>query len=311
MVDQTHKTPISMGVGALSALIFLLVFSGNIFLTFLGHLALTPLFVLGLVYGPQAVLIGCVVGALCTFLFGAGEGLINYSLNAVGPAVLMSVLAFRYRLAPTQTIKKPVKKWYPEGYLILALCGYYIGLMIIGFVLLQDDINHITQTLTKGGAFKGVQGLEPFSSQDLGWMIYVMGGPSLMIMTVVNGCFAGRLIKGLNVQTMRPSPRLNMIRLPWSLWVLFAGMGLLALVIPHPYNKIALSGVLIAGVGLSLEGFALIHRLAGGHEKGPLFLWVFYGCMILFVWPFLIVVMLGIFDPWIDLEARLKKREES
>jgi len=95
--------------------------------------------------------------------------------------------------------------------------------------------------------------------------------------------------------------------LPWWPWWALAVIGIFAFFGSGQVGTISINMLWALLNAFMLEGLAIIHSYSTKYEQRNLFLWIFYTLMVVFGWLALPVLIVGIFEPWLNLKERLCK----
>ena len=287
---------IGLAAGSASALMFASVVSRTLISALLMYLASMPLMVAGIGWGPLSATIGGITAALgVAAIFGFYHG-IAYALIVALPAWWLSHLAMLGR--PTGEGPDPAAlEWYPVGRLLLWIAGFAALITILTLLSVSADPVAIAAAMKRSvmrvlamhrlQADEGVIDTAAAMAPAL-----IATGP--LVMLTINLWLASR-ITATSGRLKRPWPDLKTTVLPpMTLVVLcvaaalaFTG-GLFALI-----AKISVGALLSAYM---LTGFAVVHTLTLAVKNRALWLTCIYAITILFVWPLLSMVALGLAD---------------
>lgn len=287
---------IGLAAGSASALMFASVVSRTLISALLMYLASMPLMVAGIGWGPLSATIGGITAALgVAAIFGFYHG-IAYALIVALPAWWLSHLAMLGR--PTGEGPDPAAlEWYPVGRLLLWIAGFAALITILTLLSVSADPVAIAAAMKRSvmrvlamhrlQADEGVIDTAAAMAPAL-----IATGP--LVMLTINLWLASR-ITATSGRLKRPWPDLKTTTLPpMTLVVLcvaaalaFTG-GLFALI-----AKISVGALLSAYM---LTGFAVVHTLTLAVKNRALWLTCIYAITILFVWPLLSMVALGLAD---------------
>jgi hypothetical protein len=287
---------IGLAAGSASALMFASVVSRTLISALLMYLASMPLMVAGIGWGPLSATIGGIMAALgVAAIFGFYHG-IAYALIVALPAWWLSHLAMLGR--PAGEGPDPAAlEWYPVGRLLLWIAGFAALITILTLMSVSADPLVIAAAMKR--SVMRVLAMHRLQADESVIDTAAAMAPALiatgpLVMLTINLWLASR-ITATSGRLKRPWPDLKATALPpMTLVVLcvavafaFTG-GLFALI-----AKISVGALLSAYM---LTGFAVVHTLTLAMKNRALWLTCIYAITILFVWPLLSMVALGLAD---------------
>lgn len=287
---------IGLAAGSASALMFASVVSRTLISALLMYLASMPLMVAGIGWGPLSATIGGIMAALgVAAIFGFYHG-IAYALIVALPAWWLSHLAMLGR--PAGEGPDPAAlEWYPVGRLLLWIAGFAALITILTLLSVSADPDAIATAMKR--SVVRVLAMHRLQADEAVIDTAAAMAPALiatgpLVMLTINLWLASR-ITATSGRLKRPWPDLKATALPpMTLVVLcvavafaFTG-GLVALI-----AKISVGALLSAYM---LTGFAVVHTLTLAMKNRGLWLTCIYAITILFVWPLLSMVALGLAD---------------
>jgi hypothetical protein len=304
--------PVLIGIaaGCASALMFASIISGALISLLLFYLAPLPLMVAAIGWGPLAATIGGITAASG---LGAIFGLnycIAYAVAFALPAWWLGHLALLGRpsaVAPSPEAASDIHdlEWYPTGRILVWIAAF-ATLTTFGVMLtLGSDPAAMTETLTHGLdqllAASGVTADE----HVIDALITIMPICAIIVVFVVltlNLWLAAR-IAATSGRLRRPWPDLKATALPPLMLpalcvataLCFTG-GLTALL-----AKLATSALMMA---YAFTGFAVLHTLTMALKSRAFWLGSAYAIVVLFMWPVLAMVVLGLADAVFGFRAR-------
>ncbi|MDP6173563.1 MAG: DUF2232 domain-containing protein [Rhodospirillales bacterium] len=274
-------------------------------LMMLGYLAPLPVMVVGLGWGPGLGALAILVGFVLALLFSKLFFGILYGVIVALPSWIMLRLAMVDRVMPDGSQAKlaagPILgrfSAFAAGFLLLAALahlgtqggfqgaveGYLDKFVANGFptteiVKRRELINFL---------------LPFFPAMSIGmWMLIVV------LNTVIAQTFLGRV--GKNV---RETPAYTQLQVPqWSYW-LFAGTALVSLFASGGLEYLASNMVFILAVPFLFAGLSAAHTLARRMPSPGAILTGFYIILLVFGWAALFVMVVGFFEPWMNLRGR-------
>jgi hypothetical protein len=297
---------IALAAGSASALMFASIISGALISLVLFYLSPLPLMVTALGWGPLAATIGGIAAASG---LGAMFGLpycAAFALTVALPAWWLGHLALLGRpvpnTAPTPTAAPaaPTLEWYPVGRILLWIAAFAALTTMAAMLTLGTDADTITGTLRRGlSRILGPR--DTASSGDVErWVaaLALIAPPAAAIVSMMtltlNLWLAGKIAQ-TSGRLHRPWPDLRTAELPPMILVVlsvamafcFVG-GLAAL-----FAQIATTALMMA---YAFTGFAVLHTLTLALKSRALWLSCTYAIVVVFGWPVLAMVALGLAD---------------
>ena len=305
---------IGICAGAAAALLFASLASGSAPAILLAQLAPLPILIAGLGWSHWAALIAAVVAALGLAAYFSGFFFFIFLLSIGLPAWWLSYLTLLAR--PSDNGSGAVE-WYPPGRLALWATVLGAAVTVIGVIKLGSaDVGF--EAMLKAGFERflrlqtGARGGEPLklpgiSDPDGFLRLLVLVIPpaaaaTASITNVINLWLAGR-VAGMSGRLPRPWPDLGDLRCPaWIAAVFVAALaGSFLTDLPGAVCRILAASLLVAYV---LVGFSVLHALTRHLHSRVIVLASAYAAVLVFQWPTLLVVLLGLTDPMFDLRAR-------
>jgi hypothetical protein len=310
---------IAIAAGCASALMFASIVSGALISLLLFYLAPLPLMVAGLGWGPLSATIGGIAAATG---LGAIFGLpycIAFVLTVALPAWWLGHLALLGRPIangfPTgngAAPAAPALEWYPIGRILLWITGFAALTTMAALLTLGSDGATITGALKRGllrilGPRNAASAGETEQWIDALVMIAPAAAAIVAMMTLtLNLWLAGR-ITATSGRLHRPWPDLKSAELPpMTLVALFVALalcftgGLLAIL-----AQIVSAALMMA---YALTGFAVLHTLTLALKSRALWLSATYAIVMVFGWPVLAMVALGVADAIFGFRQRYLQR---
>jgi Predicted membrane protein (DUF2232) len=305
----------ALAAGLTSALMFASVISGALFSLLLCYLAPLPLLVAGLGWGPLCAAVGGILASIAlAALFGIPYGF-AFALVVALPACWLGHLVLLGRpIAPeasstsADVSDEPKFEWYPVGRILLWAAGF-AGLSALGALLtLGLDAATITGVLHRGlQRFFTAQGLTANEDVERVLDMIVTLAPaaivSIALTTLTLNLWLAAKITETSGRLRRPWPDLRSTTLPpmtlaalcVAIAFCFTG-GMFAIV-----AVIAAAALLLA---YAFVGFAVLHILTLRMRSRPFWLSTTYTIVVVFSWPILAFVALGIADALFDIRRR-------
>jgi hypothetical protein len=306
---------IAIAAGSAAALMFASIVSGALISLLLLYLAPLPLMVAALGWGPLSATIGGIAAATG---LGAIFGLpfcIAFVVAVALPAWWLGHLALLGRPVaggvPTGNGAAPVApalEWYPTGRILLWIAGFAALTTMAALLTLGTDAAAITGVLRRGL----LRLLGPRNSASAGeieqWidaLVTIAPAAAVIVvtMTLTINLWLAAKITATSGRLHRPWPDLRSVELPpmtlaalsVAMAFTFAG-GLLAIL------ALTISTALM--MVYALTGFAVLHTLTLARKSRALWLSCIYLIVVVFTWPVLAMVALGLADAIFGLRQR-------
>jgi hypothetical protein len=298
---------IAIAAGSASALMFASIISGALISLLLFYLAPLPLMVAALGWGPLCATIGGIVAATG---LGAIFGLpycIAFAVTIALPAWWLGHLALLGRptasgtsLANGASPVGPDLEWYPVGRILLWISGFAALTTMAALLTLGTDSAAIAGALRRG--LLRILGPREVAStgESEQWIDAVVtvapaAAAIVAMMTLTLNLWLAAKITATSGRLHRPWPDLKSAALPpmtlaalcVAIAFCFSG-GLLAIV-----AQIVTAALMMA---YALTGFAVLHTLTLALKSRALWLGCTYAIMVVFGWPVLAMVVLGLAD---------------
>jgi hypothetical protein len=309
---------IAIAGGSASALMYASIISRVRVSLALVYLAPLPLMVVAIGWGPLNAAIGGIAAASgIAMLFGLPYA-ISYVIVAALPAWWLGHLVMLGRpianaahtgngAAPSA----PALEWYPPGRLLLWIAGFGF-LTTMTSLLAFGDAAEVATTMRQGllAALKA-RGVEVSADMDLVINVLVAVVPAFMVMGIMKmltinlwlaakiTATSGRLNRSWPDIRSTTLPPMTMVALCVALAFCFTS-GLLALV-----AQVAAGALLMA---YALTGFAALHTLTLAIPSRAIWLGLTYVVMLVFIWPVLLMAILGLADAVFGFRERYQRR---
>lgn len=312
---------IALAAGCASALMFASIISGALISLVLFYLAPLPLMVAALGWGPLSATIGGIAAASG---LGAIFGLpycIAFVLTVALPAWWLGHLALLGRSVPTGASTgngaAPVvaaMEWYPVGRILLWTAGFAALTTMAALFTLGSDAATITAALRRGLLrIIGVRGPAPATGdteQIVDALVTIAPAAAAVVamMTLTLNLWLAAKITATSGRLHRPWPDIKSAALPpmtlaalsLALALCFTG-GLFAML-----GQIASAALLMA---YALIGFAVLHTLTLAMKSRALWLGGAYAVVLVFGWPVVAMVGLGLADAIFGFRQRYLQRK--
>jgi predicted membrane protein DUF2232 len=307
---------IAVAAGSASALMFASIISGALISLLLLYLAPLPLMVAGLGWRPLAATIG---GILAAIGLGAIFGLpycIAFVITVALPAWWLGHLVLLGRLTGNEAASgngaapvAPDLEWYPIGRILLWIAGFATLTTVAVLLTLGGDGATITATLKRGllRILSSRSGTPPTGQVEQVIDAVVVLAPTaaaiIFMMTLTLNLWLAAKITATSGRLQRPWPDLKSTELPpMTLAALSAAIafcfvgGLLAMLAQ------TVSAALM--MAYAFVGFAVLHTLTLSVKSRGFLLICTYVIVVMFSWPVLAMVVLGLADAIFGLRQR-------
>ena len=306
---------IAIAAGCASALMFASIISGALISLLLFYLAPLPLMVAALGWGPISATIGGITAATG---LGAIFGLpycIAFAVTIALPAWWLGHLALLGRAVTNGASSgngaspiAPTLEWYPVGRILLWISGFAALTTMAALLTLGTDAAAITGAMRRGllriiGPRDAASTGETEQWIDALVTIAPAAAAIVAIMTLTLNLWLAARITATSGRLHRPWPDLKSADLPpMTLAALcvavafcFTG-GLLAIL-----AQIVTAALMMA---YALTGFAVLHTLTLALKSRVLWLSGIYAIVVVFGWPVLAIVVLGLADAVFGIRQR-------
>jgi hypothetical protein len=249
---------------------------------------------------------GIAAASTLGLLFGMSYG-IAYTLTVALPAWWLGHLVMLGRPAANAAHAgngaapvAPVMEWYPSGRLLLWIAGFAVLTTMAALLTLGTDTAAIAASMKRG--FLRILGpRDAAATADLERIIdaFVTVAPAAaaliaMLTLTINLWLAGK-ITVTSGRLNRPWPDLRATALPPMTLV-----GLcVAIALAFTGGMLAMAAQIVSAAllaGYALTGFAVLHTLTLALRSRAVWLGCIYAVVLVFVWPVLAMVVLGLAD---------------
>jgi hypothetical protein len=312
---------IALAAGSASALMFASTISGALISLLLFYLAPLPLMVAALGWGPLSATIGGIAAAAG---LGAIFGLpycIAFVLMVALPAWWLGHLALLGRPVVTAASAgngaapaAPVMEWYPIGRILLWTAGFAALTTMAALFTLGSDAATITGALRRGLLrILGVRDTAPPTGDtehliDALVTIAPVAAATITMMTLTLNLWLAARITATSGRLHRPWPDMKSAALPPMTLAALA----LALAFCFTGGLAALLAQIVGAalmMAYALTGFAVLHTLTLAMKSRALWLSGTYAIVLVFGWPVLAMVGLGLADAVFGLRQRYLQRK--
>jgi Predicted membrane protein (DUF2232) len=297
---------IALAAGAASALMFASIISGALISLLLFYLAPLPLMVAAIGWGPLSAAIGGIAASLGLGAIFGFNYCIAFAVAVALPGWWLGHLVLLGRpVAGNATpadaaVPDPQLEWYPVGRILLWIAGFAALTTFAALLTLGTDATTIAESLRRGltRIFSGPDA--PSQAELEQWVdalvtLAPVAAAAVAMPTLTLNLWLAARITATSGRLHRPWPDLKTATLPpLALAALcvataftFAG-GMVALL-----AKVATSALMMT---YAFTGFAVLHTLTMALKSRTFWLGSAYAIVVLFVWPVLGMVVLGVAD---------------
>jgi hypothetical protein len=304
--------------GLTSAALYLSVVLGSPGAFLLAYLAPLPLFLAGLGLGLTALL---AAGAAACVIVALASGSVIAAGMYLGIEVLPIAVLVRQALLSRPVSAHPGPdgsaagggvEWYPLGRLVSLLVGMVAAVLLVIWLVFmgsEGGLEGAVQAFLNAGLQEMLQagGAE---AEEMTPAIALMAAlfpgiaaASWVVMIAVNGALAQGLASRFG-RNLRPSPDMVTLELPRALLVVLIVAAVVGLVAPGGLGYIGRNLLVVLGIAYLFAGLAVVHGFILRLAARQVLLVVVYVTMVLFGWPVLLVMLLGILDQLFGLRRR-------
>lgn len=301
---------IALVAGSASALMFASIISGALVSLLLVYLAPLPLMVAAMGWGP---LYASLAGIAAALGLGAVFGLpycLAFAITVALPAWWLGHLALLGRPLHHAAAEgaAPDIEWYPVGRILLWIAGFAALTTMAALLTLGTDADAIagalSQLFLQALAIKE-EALSAELKQKIGLVASLAPpvGASFAMMTLTLNLWLAAKVTATSGRLTRPWPELRSAALP--------PMTLVALCVAIAFCFAGGLAAMLAGivtaclmVAYALTGFAVLHTLTLALKARAFWLGSTYAIVVMFMWPVVALIALGLADAVFGLRAR-------
>lgn len=306
---------IAIAAGCASALMFASISSGALISLLLFYLAPLPLMLAAIGWGPAGAAIGGVLAGGTLGLIFSLPYLVAFLLAVALPAWWLGRLVLLGRPiagAATAGATPPVDtvEWYPVGRLLLWIAGFAALTTVSALFTLGTDSETIAAGLRHGlGRIMQMPSAPTESTQIIDALAAIAPAAATIIAmtTLTLNVWLAAYVTSASGRLRRPWPVLREVSMPpMTLVALFVVLalcftgGLLALL-----AQIATAALML---GYALTGFAVLHTVTLGIKSRGVVLSFAYALVLVFGWPVIAMIALGITDAFFGIRQRYLQR---
>jgi hypothetical protein len=313
---------IGLAAGCASALMFASIISGALISLVLFYLASLPLMVASIGWGPLCASLGGIAAAIG---LGALFGLpycIAFAVTVALPAWWLGHLVLLGRqvgpLAPDATATapsaEPVIEWYPVGRILLWIAGFAALTTIAALLTLGTDAETITGSLRRG-LMRLLRATDPQTSSEAGRFVDVLvriapaTATLIAMLTLTLNLWLSAKVTATSGRLHRPWPDIRTAELPPMTLVALC----IALAFSFTSGLLAIAAQIVAAalmMGYAMTGFAVLHTLTLALKSRTFWLGSFYVVVVVFGWPLIAVVILGLADAVFGFRERFLRSRQ-
>jgi hypothetical protein len=303
---------IALAGGCASALMFASIASGAPVSLLLLYLAPLPLMVTALGWGPLSATIASAAASFAlAAIFGIPYG-IGYVIGVALPSWWLGHLALLGQPVASSGngAEAPHLEWYPVGRILVWIAGFASLTTFCMLLTYGTDAAAILTTMKQGLArILEIRGIAA-DERLLDALVTIMPACAVIgiIVTLAINLWLAAKITAMSGRLRRPWPDLKTAALPTAALAALcvaaactlAG-GLLAIL-----AEIVTSALMMA---YGFAGFAVLHTLTLALKSRALWLGSAYAVVVLFVWPVIAIVVLGLADAVFGFRQRYLRRQ--
>jgi Predicted membrane protein (DUF2232) len=305
---------IAIAAGCASALMFASLVSGALISLLLFWLAPLPLMMAGLGWGPLTATVGGIAAALG---LGAIFGLpycITFVIMVALPAWWLGYLALLGRpMADPNLGSGPEPavvhlEWYPVGRILLWIAGFAVLTTMAALLTLGTDAPTIASAM-KRGLLRVLDSRMVTGNADMERVVDAMvtiaplAAVMVTMISLTINLWLATLVTATSGRLRRPWPDLRATALPAMTLVASCvaiafcfTSGLLAIL-----AQVTTTALMAA---YALTGFAVLHTVTQSLNSRTFWLICAYAVVVIFTWPVMAMVVLGIADALFGLRQR-------
>ncbi len=304
---------IALVAGSASALMFASIISGALISLLLAYLAPLPLMVAAMGWGAFCASLAGIAAALG---LGAVFGLpycIAFAITVALPAWWLGHLALlgrplHHAAADAAAAASPAIEWYPVGRLLLWIAAFAALTTMAALFTFGTDADAIVGALSQ--LFLRVLAVKPetLSAEmkqkvDLAASLAPPVGASFAMLTLTLNLWLAAKVTATSGRLTRPWPELRNAALPPMTLVALC----VAIALSFTGGLAAMVAQIVTAcliVAYALTGFAVLHTLTLALKARTFWLGSTYAVVVVFFWPVIALVALGLADSAFGLRER-------
>ncbi|WP_439514295.1 DUF2232 domain-containing protein [Oceanibaculum nanhaiense] len=302
--------------GLTSAALYLSVVLGSPGAFLLAYLAPLPLFLAGLALGLSALMAAgiaaCVIVALASGSVIAAGLYLGIEVLPIAVLVRQALLSRPVVGGVADGAGAGALEWYPVGRLtglLVAMAAAVLVVIWLVFAGSEGGLEGTVQMFLNAG-LQGMLQAGGAEAEEMTPAIALMAAlfpgiaaASWVVMIAVNGALAQGLASRFG-RNLRPSPDMATLELPRVLLGALVVAAVVGLVAPDGLGYIGRNLLVVLGMAYLFAGLAVVHGFILRLTARQVLLVVVYVTMVLFGWPVLLVMLLGILDQLFGLRRR-------
>lgn len=306
---MAHAVPrplLLIGMGALSSLLFFSLLSGISAALILTFFCQVPLFYVALTRGARDAFVSVVAACLCaTLFFDLGVGVVFFLIFGLPCLLLVWVLL-------SQGPKGAKESKTATLVIVQQLYGLLLMTFVFGMVevALRNGIVSQLMPLLSRPPFKNI--VPNLSPELVTQFLRVMPGASLlwtMMATFMSGAMVQTLLSKRNLSLIRKPLRLEKLNLPLWPWILLVVSALVSIFFQKIFlGAFCVNVLLVLMIVFLVQGVSIMHAFCLDRPHGTGLLWVFYAFMVFFQEVALVMVVMGILEPWLQMRRRIEMK---
>jgi len=300
---------IAIAAGCASALMFASIISGALISLLLFYLAPLPLMVAALGWGAIGAAVGGLLGAAGLAAIFNFSYAIAFVVTVVAPAYWLGHLAMLARPSDTTDAAPPALEWYPVGRIVAWIAGFAALTTMAALLTLGTDSATISEGL-RAGLQRTLGSRNPGDADRLIEALVAVAPPAaatVAMLTLTLNLWLAAKITATSGRLNRPWPDLRTATLPaMTLAVLSLALGL-----SFAGGLAALIGSIVSAtllIAYGLIGAATLHTLTMAARHRGFLLSSTYALVLIFLWPALGLIALGIGDAVFGFRQRYFQR---
>jgi hypothetical protein len=302
-MGRLSSLAVGIALGAAAGAMYVAVMLGTPGALILVYLTQLPLFAAGLWLGTGAAVAAGLTGSLVLLAASDLLGAALFAALNAGPVALLVRQALLARRREDGSLV-----WYPPGLLAawlagMALVGIAVAVLLMGGPEpLQASLRTVLAQVLDRVYGRQLPNREQVAA-TLATVIPGIVAASWMVTAIVNGALAQGVLARFGAN-WRPSPSLASLGLPLWLPIALAAAAA-ATLLGGGLRFVGVNVIIALSVTFCLAGLAVLHAAVRRLSHPVMALVCFYTTAALFGWPFVVVAVFGLLEPWLGLRHRL------